>query len=94
MIPVAFAYGGWQTATFVAGEMRDPRRDLSRGLVAGVIGVVALYLAVNVVCLRVLGPRRAGRDHDAGIGGDARWRWASAARGGSRSGSRSPRWDF
>jgi APA family basic amino acid/polyamine antiporter len=56
MIPIAFAYGGWQTATFVAGEMRDPRRDLSRGIVAGVIGVVALYLAVNVVCLRVLGP--------------------------------------
>jgi basic amino acid/polyamine antiporter, APA family len=56
MIPVAFAYGGWQTASFVAGEMRDPRRDLSRGLIAGVIGVVALYLAVNFVCLRVLGP--------------------------------------
>ena len=32
MIPVAFAYGGWQTATFVAGEMRHPGRDLSRGL--------------------------------------------------------------
>jgi APA family basic amino acid/polyamine antiporter len=56
MIPVAFAYGGWQTATFVAGEMRNPARDLSRGLVAGVAGVVALYLAVNVVCLKVLGP--------------------------------------
>ncbi|HEU0275687.1 MAG TPA: amino acid permease [Candidatus Udaeobacter sp.] len=56
MVPVAFAYGGWQTATFVAGEMRDARRDLSRGLVMGVAGVVALYLAVNVVCLRVLGP--------------------------------------
>jgi APA family basic amino acid/polyamine antiporter len=56
MIPVAFAYGGWQTASFVAGEMRDPRRDLSRGLVVGVIGVIALYLAVNFVCLRVLGP--------------------------------------
>ena len=56
MIPVAFAYGGWQSASFVAGEMRDPRRDLSRGLVIGVIGVVALYLAVNFVCLRVLGP--------------------------------------
>jgi basic amino acid/polyamine antiporter, APA family len=55
MIPIAFAYGGWQTATFVAGEMRDPRRDLSRGIVAGVIGVVVLYLAVNAVCLRVLG---------------------------------------
>lgn len=55
-IPVAFAYGGWQTATFVAGEMRNPGRDLSRGLVAGVVGVVVLYLAVNVVCLKVLGP--------------------------------------
>src|SRR5450631_1785155 len=52
MIPIAFAYGGWQTATFVAGEMRDPRRELSRGLIAGVLGVVALYLSVNFVCLR------------------------------------------
>jgi APA family basic amino acid/polyamine antiporter len=57
MVPIAFAYGGWQTATFVAGEMRDARRDLSRGLVIGVGGVVALYLAVNLACLRVLGPR-------------------------------------
>jgi basic amino acid/polyamine antiporter, APA family len=56
MIPVAFAYGGWQTASFVAGEMRDPRRDLSRGLIGGVIGVAILYLAVNFVCLKVLGP--------------------------------------
>lgn len=56
MIPVAFAYGGWQTASFVAAEMRDPRRDLSRGLVMGVIGVIVLYLAVNFVCVRVLGP--------------------------------------
>jgi APA family basic amino acid/polyamine antiporter len=55
MIPVAFAYGGWQTSTFVAGEMRNPARDLSRGLVAGVAGVVVLYLAVNFVCVRVLG---------------------------------------
>src|SRR5438309_1707555 len=56
MVPVAFAYGGWQTATFVAGEMRDARRDLSRGLLIGVGGVVVLYLAVNLACLHVLGP--------------------------------------
>jgi APA family basic amino acid/polyamine antiporter len=56
MVPIAFAYGGWQTATFVAAEIRDPRRDLSRGLLLGVAGVVTLYLAVNVACLRVLGP--------------------------------------
>ena len=61
MIPVAFAYGGWQTSTFVAGEMRDPRRDLSRGIVLGVIGVVLLYLAVNFVCLKVLGPQGLDR---------------------------------
>jgi APA family basic amino acid/polyamine antiporter len=60
MVPIAFAYGGWQTATFVAGEMRAARRDLSRGLLMGVAGVVALYLAVNLACLRVLGP--AGLD--------------------------------
>jgi APA family basic amino acid/polyamine antiporter len=56
IIPVAFAYGGWQTSTFVAGEMRHPARDLSRGLLAGVAGVVVLYLSVNFVCVRVLGP--------------------------------------
>jgi APA family basic amino acid/polyamine antiporter len=55
MVPVLFAYGGWQTASFVSGELRDPARDLPRGLLFGVVGVVLLYLAVNVVCLVVLG---------------------------------------
>jgi APA family basic amino acid/polyamine antiporter len=61
MIPVAFAYGGWQTASFVAGEMRNPARDLSRGLLLGVLGVVALYLAVNFVCVTALGPGELAR---------------------------------
>jgi APA family basic amino acid/polyamine antiporter len=55
MVPVLFAYGGWQTASFVSGEMRNPRRDLPRGLLVGVIGVIVLYLAVTYVCLRTLG---------------------------------------
>jgi APA family basic amino acid/polyamine antiporter len=55
MTPVMFAYGGWQTASFVAGEMRDPRRDLARGLLLGVLGVVALYVGVNVACVLALG---------------------------------------
>jgi APA family basic amino acid/polyamine antiporter len=55
MTPVMFAYGGWQTASFVAGEMREPRRDLPRGLLLGVCGVILLYVLVNYACLRVLG---------------------------------------
>jgi APA family basic amino acid/polyamine antiporter len=55
LVPVLFAYGGWQTASFMAGELRDPRRDLPRGLLIGVIGVITLYLLVNLVCIRVLG---------------------------------------
>ena len=56
LTPVMFAYGGWQTSSFVAGEMRDPRRDLARGLLFGVIGVVTLYAAVALTCVVVLGP--------------------------------------
>jgi APA family basic amino acid/polyamine antiporter len=55
LTPVMFAYGGWQTASFVSGEMRDPRRDLPRGLLLGVCGVILLYVLVNVACLRALG---------------------------------------
>ena len=55
MTPVMFAYGGWQTASFVSGELRNPKRDLVVGLVAGVFGVIAVYVAVNVVCVGVLG---------------------------------------
>jgi APA family basic amino acid/polyamine antiporter len=56
MVPVLFAYGGWQTASFVSGELRNPERDLPRGLLLGVLGVIALYIAVNVVCIVTLGP--------------------------------------
>lgn len=55
MVPVIFAYGGWQTATFVAGEIKEPRKNLPRGLILGVTGVVLLYVAANVVYIGVLG---------------------------------------
>ena len=55
MTPVMFAYGGWQTASFISAELKRPRRDLVIGLLAGVAGVIAVYVAVNVVCLRALG---------------------------------------
>ena len=57
MVPVLFAFGGWQTANFLAAEVKEPKKNLPRGLLLGVLGVVVLYLAVNFVCLRALGPQ-------------------------------------
>jgi basic amino acid/polyamine antiporter, APA family len=56
MTPVMFSYGGWQTASFVAGEMKNPQRDLALGLLLGVIGVIVLYTSVAAVCVHGLGP--------------------------------------
>lgn len=55
LIPTQFAYGGWQTACFVAGEVREPRRNLPRGLLYGVVGVIVVYLSVSYVCVYALG---------------------------------------
>jgi basic amino acid/polyamine antiporter, APA family len=57
MVPVLFAYGGWQTANFIAAEVKEPKKNLPRGLLIGMFGVLALYTTVNWVCLRSLGPQ-------------------------------------
>lgn len=56
LVPVLFAYGGWQQTNFVAEEMIDARRNLPRALVIGVVIVGAVYLAANLTYLRALGP--------------------------------------
>src|SRR5258708_634990 len=56
MTPVLFAYGGWHTSSFLSGEIRDPHKTLPRGLVLGVLGVIAVYTSVNFVYVRALGP--------------------------------------
>jgi APA family basic amino acid/polyamine antiporter len=61
MIPVVFSYGGWQTANYVAGEIRDPARNLARALLVGVIAVICLYLLVNIACIRALGIEALGK---------------------------------
>jgi APA family basic amino acid/polyamine antiporter len=62
LVPVLFAYGGWHTTTFMAAEVCDARRNLPRGLLLGVTGVTALYLGVNIVCVRVLGAEDLATD--------------------------------
>jgi APA family basic amino acid/polyamine antiporter len=54
LVPVLFAYSGWNAATYVAGELRDPARSLRRALVFGTVTCVALYLAVNLTYLRAI----------------------------------------
>jgi APA family basic amino acid/polyamine antiporter len=56
LVPVIFSYGGWQTASFIAAELRNPARDLARGMLLGVSGVILLYTLVVFICLHVLGP--------------------------------------
>ena len=63
MVPVLFAFGGWQTSNFIAEEIKDPRKNLSRALVLGVAGVILLYVGVNFVCVRTLGPQALADTH-------------------------------
>jgi APA family basic amino acid/polyamine antiporter len=57
LTPVIFSYGGWQTASFISGELRHPERDLGRGMLLGVCGVIVCYALVVFVCVHALGPQ-------------------------------------
>jgi APA family basic amino acid/polyamine antiporter len=53
-IGVFASYDGWYQAVFSAGEVRDPQRNLPRGMIAGTIVMVVLYVLVNFVYLHAL----------------------------------------
>jgi APA family basic amino acid/polyamine antiporter len=55
MVLVMFGYGGWHVATFMSGEVKDPQKNMPRGLILGALGVTTLYIGVNLVCARALG---------------------------------------
>ena len=69
LVPVLFAFGGWQQTNFVAEELIEPERNLPRALVAGVIIVIAVYLLANLAYLRTLG--LAGLAHSSAPAADA-----------------------
>jgi basic amino acid/polyamine antiporter, APA family len=54
LVPILFAYGGWQSVNLVAEETREPRRTLPLALIAGTAIVIAVYVLANVVYLAVL----------------------------------------
>ena len=55
MIFVLFTFGGWNEAAYLAGEVRDARRNMMKILVGGILAVTALYLLVNIAYLAALG---------------------------------------
>ncbi len=54
MVGVLWTYGGWQHATFLAGEARDPRKSLPISIIAGTLLVVVTYVSINLVYLHLL----------------------------------------
>jgi APA family basic amino acid/polyamine antiporter len=58
MIGVLWAYEGWQYATFVGGEVKDPARNFPLGLVAGTLLIIVIYILANIGYLAALGPER------------------------------------
>jgi len=54
MAACLMAYNGWSYVSFVAGEVKDPQRNLLRSLVIGMAAVAILYVLVNVAYLKVM----------------------------------------
>ena len=51
LVFVMYSYSGWNAATYIIGELRDPHYTLPRALFFGTIIVSVLYLALNAVFL-------------------------------------------
>ena len=49
LVFISYAYIGWNAASYLAGEFRDPQRQLPKAILLGTLGVVVLYLGLNVV---------------------------------------------
>lgn len=55
MIKALWVYDGWIDVSFVAGEVREPRRNLPRAIVTGMAFIIVIYVAVNA-CYHFLMP--------------------------------------
>ena len=54
MIAVFWAYDGWVYITWVAGEVKEPRRTVPRAMVLGVLAVAVIYIAMNLTYVYAL----------------------------------------
>ena len=53
LVSVLWAFDGWADLSFVAGEVKDPRRNLPRALILGTLAVIVIYLLANLAYLAV-----------------------------------------
>jgi APA family basic amino acid/polyamine antiporter len=51
LVFVMYAYSGWNAATYIAGEIREPAVSLPRSIIAATVIVIALYVMLNAVFL-------------------------------------------
>jgi APA family basic amino acid/polyamine antiporter len=58
MISTLFAYDGWQFVSLVAGEIKDPAKNLPRSIILGVLIVIVVYVTANLAYIFVLGQPR------------------------------------
>ena len=56
MVPIMFAYSGWNAGAYLAEEIRSPERNLPIALGLGTVVVIAIYLALNALFLYALSP--------------------------------------
>lgn len=56
MLGALWAYDGWNNITFLAGEVKEPGRNLPLALIGGMFLVMGLYLFVNLSYYHVLSP--------------------------------------
>ena len=54
MLAAFWAYQGWVSVGFIGGEVKEPHRNIPRGIIAGVGIVIVVYLVVNYTFLRLL----------------------------------------
>jgi amino acid transporter len=55
LILILYTYGGWNDAAFVAAEVRNGKKNITRALVLGILVITALYLLVNYAYINALG---------------------------------------
>ena len=66
MLAAFWAYQGWVSVGFIGGEVKDPRKNIPKGIVTGVFIVIFIYLLVNITYLSLLSIPQLVQIHETG----------------------------